>query len=76
MRYYSDVSGRAWIYNQFKNRIHGGYSYRERQLLHSAGRALNSDWPVNSFIMIVYDIFFKLTLQSEFLSKALLKEVS
>ena len=42
---------------------------------HPAGRGLTSDWPVNSFIiMIVYEKFFNLS--QNFLSKARLKKFS
>ena len=41
---------------------------------HLTERARNSDWFVNSFIMVVYDIFFK--FNKNFLSKVLLKNFS
>ena len=34
--------------------------------LHLAGRALTSDWSVNSFVMVIYENFFNLTLGRKF----------
>ena len=44
--------------------VSGGWILQE-SILSSAGRALSSDWSVNSIIMVVYDNFFSVVLWTE-----------